>query len=685
MSGLFTREQAQTAARAWTGAAISLVDVRRFVLGDAGEDAIEDYHLPAPAFLFTSGGKAEVNLGAIPYFVERFGAFHAGRGTVLSVTPHSDWLEAYLLLYKANVPEADSANAAGCATDASTAATEQPAFTQSFGTVPHNPLLFADYLRSMYADYKSATPLGLLHAKGAFYQLVWEIYRDLEQGVGLVLHPDAIALAKRYLDEGFDHQLLIQDICGNLGISAQYLRATFKKRYGCSPQDYLVGLRIDAAKKHLMDSELSLKQIATRLGFYDKYHLSKAFKRIEGITPQTFRSTVLANRPDYSRDLSIFSPYNFPYNGVQKVSLIEHQEKGYLMLRLRKVLVATLLAMLTVGMFGCGTPAGQEDGTSAQNGTAGQSAAGEGQAQWEPVTIKHALGTTVIENKPERVATVNWANHEVPLALGVVPVGMAAANFGDDDEDGLLPWVKERLVELGAETPVLFDETDGIDFEAVADTKPDVILAAYSGLTQEDYDTLSRIAPVVAYPETAWGTAWRDMILYNSKGMGMEAEGEALIASLEEEMAAAVQKHPNLEGKAMMFLTHVDTTDLSEVSFYTTHDTRVMFFEDLGLKQAKSIADASAATDKFALTQSAEQADVFNDVDVIVTYGGEELLSALEGDPVLSQIPAVKNGSIVCLPGTSPLGTAANPTPLAISWVLDDYLDLLDDAASKAK
>jgi ABC-type Fe3+-hydroxamate transport system substrate-binding protein len=49
-----------------------------------------------------------------------------------------------------------------------------------------------------------------------------------------------------------------------------------------------------------------------------------------------------------------------------------------------------------------------------------------------PISIKHAFGTTVIEKKPERVATVAWANHEVPLALGIVPVGMARANFGDD-------------------------------------------------------------------------------------------------------------------------------------------------------------------------------------------------------------------------------------------------------------
>jgi len=325
--------------------------------------------------------------------------------------------------------------------------------------------------------------------------------------------------------------------------------------------------------------------------------------------------------------------------------------------------------LVTLGLAACSTPA-----------TTGDTASGD----FTPITIEHALGTTTITEKPERVATVNWANHEVPLALGIVPVGMAAANFGDDDANGTLPWVEEKLDELGAETPVLFDETDGIDFEAVADTDPDVILAAYSGLTQEDYDTLSEIAPVVAYPETAWGTSWRDMILFNSEAMGMATEGEELVAELETEISEKAAAYPQLEGKSAMFLTHVDTTDLSEVSFYTSHDTRAAFFEDIGLTTPPSIATASAETELFALTQSAEQADAFSDVDIIVTYGDDTLVAALEGDPLLSQMPAVKTNSIVALPGTSPLGTAANPTPLSISWILDDYLELLAAAADKA-
>lgn len=210
-----------------------------------------------------------------------------------------------------------------------------------------------------------------------------------------------------------------------------------------------------------------------------------------------------------------------------------------------------------------------------------------------PVVIKHAFGTTTIARKPQRVATVAWANHEVPLALGIVPVGFAAANFGDDDGDGLLPWVAKQLSEMGAAKPVLFDEGDGIDFEAVAATQPDVILAAYSGLSQSDYDTLSQIAPVVAYPVSPWATDWREMIRLNSAGLGMAPEGEALIKRIEGEIAQVVAGHPQLKGKSAMFVTHLDATNLSVVNFYTANDSRVKFFTDLGLTLPKSVAEAT--------------------------------------------------------------------------------------------
>lgn len=296
-----------------------------------------------------------------------------------------------------------------------------------------------------------------------------------------------------------------------------------------------------------------------------------------------------------------------------------------------------------------------------------------------PVEIHHALGTTVIEEAPERVATVAWSNHEVPLALGVVPVGMTAVSWGDDNDNGVMPWAEDRLEELGADTPVLFDETDGIDFEAVAATDPDVILAAYSGLTAEEYATLSRIAPTVAYPDVAWGTSLWDMICLNSKAIGASTSGAELSEDLQAQVQAALADNPELKDKKIIF-AFIDPADTSQIGFYTLHDTRPGFLSEAGLPQPSLVLEATENTSDFYTTISAEQADKLDDVDVIVTYGdpGAGTVELFQSDPLLSQIPAVEKGNIVVLENDTPLAASANPSPLSIPWGISDYFALLN-------
>lgn len=310
-------------------------------------------------------------------------------------------------------------------------------------------------------------------------------------------------------------------------------------------------------------------------------------------------------------------------------------------------------------------------------------AATQGTAQDFPVTVSHAFGETVIETRPIRVATVAWANHEVPLALGIVPVGFARANFGDDDGDGVLPWVSKRLDELGADVPPLFDEGDGIDFEGVAATRPDIILAAYSGLTESDYATLSRIAPVIAFRDGPWSTVWREMIRLNAAGLGMASEGEDLITRIENQITDVTSRYPEIAGKTAMFVTHLDARDLSVIRFYSANDTRVGFLEDLGLRSPQSVLEATVPG-RYSGEMSAENIDIFSDLDIIVTYGGSALFDAIRANPLTSRLKTVANEAVVLL-GNDPVGTAANPTPLSIPWVLEDYVALLADAARKAE
>ncbi|SEO02736.1 iron complex transport system substrate-binding protein [Amphibacillus marinus] len=348
-------------------------------------------------------------------------------------------------------------------------------------------------------------------------------------------------------------------------------------------------------------------------------------------------------------------------------------------------LILSLFTMLLlVVLIGCASdstaPEETEADTTEQDSTEVDTS--EESEEGYPIVIEHALGEAVLEAKPERIATIQWANHDVVLALGVEPVGFSAANFGVEDDSGLLPWTAEKLDELGISDPNIFQDTDGLDFEAIADSNPDVILASYSGITEEDYEILSQIAPVVAYPLSPWTTSWRDQIIYNAKGMGMEAEGEQLIADTEALIAETVAQHPEIEGKTFAWV-NFSANDPSSLHLYSTIDPRVLFLQELGLVFPDSIAELIEDDTAYSLSLSAENADVLDAVDVIIGYGDDDLYEAVKADSRLGQIRAIANGSVVFIGGNSSIAAAGTPNPLAIAYTIDDYTDLIADALSK--
>lgn len=336
--------------------------------------------------------------------------------------------------------------------------------------------------------------------------------------------------------------------------------------------------------------------------------------------------------------------------------------------------LAALAATTALVLTGCA-------GTAATPGAQDASPSSDGEF---PVTIEHAFGETTIPAEPERVVAVSWGNQEAALALGVVPVAMPQVTWGDEDGDGMLPWVKDKLDELGAETPTLMDETNGFDYEAIADARPDVILGAYSGMTEEEYETLSKIAPVVAYPDIAWGTSWQEMTLTDAKALGLESEAETLVADLEKHVTDEAAKYPAISGKATLF-TYLDPTDLSTVGYYSLKDPRALYLSELGMTPAKAVETSSADSDTFWFTQSTENIENFSDVSVVVSYGDEKTLAQLQADPLWSRIPAIASGAVVMLPDNTSIAAAGNPSPLSIGTTFgDEYIGLVGAAAEKA-
>ena len=354
-----------------------------------------------------------------------------------------------------------------------------------------------------------------------------------------------------------------------------------------------------------------------------------------------------------------------------------------------RLTAASVIAALSLSACSTSDDADSSDanGSAASepaNGSSSESSNPADAAQF-PITVEHALGETVIESKPERIATVGWANHEVPLAFGITPVGMFKSTWGDDNDNGIMPWTEDKLAELGGETPELFDETDGIPFEQIANTQPDVILAAYSGLSQEDYDTLSQIAPVVAYPDKPWTTSAYDMVTLDAAGLGLSAEAEDLNADLKQQVSEAMDKYPELQGKKPLFTSFGGTSSDSMIGFYTLDDPRAGFLKEAGFETPEIVEEYTGKSDSFWEEVSAENPEQFDDVDFFISYSSgdeaadQKTLEDMQADPLLSKIPAIAEGNVVFLE-EGPLGAAANPSPLSIPWGIDEYFAALNTA-----
>jgi len=350
----------------------------------------------------------------------------------------------------------------------------------------------------------------------------------------------------------------------------------------------------------------------------------------------------------------------------------------------KSLLIAAVIMILLVGCSSTSTNSTAEPtpspSASANTESSNEEApASENTDSEYPIVIKHALGETTIESKPERVVTIQWANHDVVLALGVVPVGFSAANFGVQDDSGLLPWTAEKLQELGASDPNVFMDTDGLDFEAISDANPDVILAAYSGITQEDYDILNEIAPVVAYPTSPWTTTWREQVTFNATGMGMAAEGEQLIKDTEAMIQEKLSAYPQIEGKKVVWV-NFSAKDLSKLHIYTPIDSRVSFLYELGMVFPESITEQITDPTSYSLSLSAENIEALYDADLIVGYGDDALYQTLKADALIGKIPAIERGSVAFITSDTPLVAAGTPNPLSIAYTIDEYLELIAGA-----
>ena len=94
-----------------------------------------------------------------------------------------------------------------------------------------------------------------------------------------------------YIDKNFAHELSIDKIAQEVGLSKYHLIRIFKKNVGLSLHQYLIQTRIKKAAE-LMKNQNDLVTLALDTGFYDQSHFIRNFKKHIGTTPGNYSRIV---------------------------------------------------------------------------------------------------------------------------------------------------------------------------------------------------------------------------------------------------------------------------------------------------------------------------------------------------------------------------------------------------------
>lgn len=283
-----------------------------------------------------------------------------------------------------------------------------------------------------------------------------------------------------------------------------------------------------------------------------------------------------------------------------------------------------------------------------------------------PVTIEHKYGSTTIDAEPVRVVSVGYSDQDDILAMGVKPVGIR--DWYGDMPYATWPWAQD---ELGDAEPVVLSARN-LDYEAIAELQPDLIIGVSSGMSEREYKRLSRIAPTLAQSGDYidWGVPWDVRTRTIGRALGKAEQADAMVDRIDARIDAIHDSHPEFHGKtaAVAFFYNGDT------GAYTSSDLRSRLLTRMGFVIPEAYDEI--AGDAFYASFSEERIDLL-DVDALIWLSGGDALKTTDALTLRPMMQAHQQGREIFV-GNLLAGAYSFLSPLSLDYVLDELVPELE-------
>ena len=104
------------------------------------------------------------------------------------------------------------------------------------------------------------------------------------------LPPFTLRKVTDHVAKHFDRNLTLADLAEVAGMSTYHFAHLFKEATGQAPYQYVIGQRIEEAKRLLRHTDWPIMQVCLAVGYESQGHFTTLFKRVVGVTPGQYRS-----------------------------------------------------------------------------------------------------------------------------------------------------------------------------------------------------------------------------------------------------------------------------------------------------------------------------------------------------------------------------------------------------------